>query len=339
MKLRTVFSILVLLVLFPFSAFAAEYDNGAIRLVIDEQTGRFSLYALNYKNNRHEPMALFVDQDPRTSFLQLIVNERSYKLGDTSVFRVRLSGTEHNPSLVFESTFMLVNQQFSFMKSDDSSETNGIKISFTLENRGDRQIMAGARFLLDTNLGESGFHLTTDKRTISSETLLTSIDGDSFWKDKNNTISVTGNLFTGSPQDPDSIHFANWKKLNDIPWKADYNPGKNFNLLPYSVGDSALCYYYEIRPLSRGEKRSFSQYIFLNSEKFINSIFKPAGESIQDIPSVTYPSFSGTIEQDMAAIKILINRINDLMASGASEEELAYMEIALNSLRSKYGSN
>ena len=337
MRFKTGFLILLLGLLVSFSAIAAEYNDGAIRLVLDEGTGRFSIYSLRHEGSRRRPLALFVDQDPRTSFLSVMINDRSYKMGDSSAFRVRLGGSERNPSLIFESSFMLVIQEFSFVRSPDSTETNGVSVKLTLENRGDRQVSAGARFLLDTNLGEGSFPFATNLRTISGEAVLTAAEGDNWWIDRNDKVSLTGSLFTGSPEDPDNVHFANWKKLSEVSWKAPYQPGRNFNFPPFSVGDAAVCYYYEPRPLSRGEKRSLGFTLLLNSEKGFGSaqVFS-AGEVIRNLTATDVDRL-GTREQDLAAIRELMMRIDSLIASGtATAEELAAIELALNSLRAKY---
>ena len=336
------FFLLIILLSLPIAA--AEYTDGAILLVLDQEAGRFSLYSFRHQNRQRKPLALFVDQDNRTSFLSLMVNDRIFKLGDSSTFRISLGGNERIPSLVFESSFMQVTQEFFFIRSPDSTETNGVFVRITMENRGDRQISTGARFLLDTNLGEglTGFSFATDKRSISSETLLTASDADNFWIDRNEIASLSGSLFIGSSEDPDSVHFANWKKLSDVSWKAPYQAGRNFNNPPYSVGDAAICYYFEPRPLNRGEKRIVGFRLLLNSEIG----FRPpqaassGAELVRNLPpqAATGTLNSGQREKDMIALRELMARIDTLIASGkATEEEMATLELALNSLRAKYG--
>jgi len=343
MRFKSIICIFIFLLLLPAIVLAAEYTEGSIKLVLHEENGRFTLYSMN---DQRRPAALFADQDPRTSFLSVIINDRSYKMGDTSAFRTRTGGDEQNPSLVFASSFMRVTEEFSFIKSANQAVPNGIRITITLENRGDRQISSGARFLLDTYLGEGSppIQFTTDRRTISSETLITGADRDRFWTDKNETVALTGSINTGTTEDPDSVHFANWKKLNDASWKAVYQEGRNFNFPPFSMGDTAICYYFEPRPLSRGEKRSFGFNLFLNDPAMGEDAFvsspkaSPAvvAELIKDLPD---PSATDSREQDLAAIRELISRIETSIASGtATEEELAAFELALNKFRAKYGS-
>jgi len=334
---------LFMLAFSTFLAGAAEFNDGAVRLVLHEETGRFSLYSLRHRDNRRGHLALFFGQDPRTSSLLVMVNDRAFRMGDSPAFRTRIGGTARNPSLIFESYFMLVAKEFSFVSSADSEEVNGVSVRITLENRCNRQVMAGARFLLDTNLGsrQPDVFFATNRRTISSETLLTRADRDSFWIDRNDTASLTGSLFTGSGEDPDSVLFANWKRLNEASLNIPHQPGRNFNMLPYSVRDPAVSYYFEARPLSRGERRSFRIYLFLNSAAGLGPA-APAGvagrEAILDMASRAGLPAADAEGQDIAELRELMARIDALAASGlAAEEEAAAIESAINAIRARTG--
>ena len=327
---------------FPFPAAAAEFNDGAIRLVLHGDTGRFSLYSLRHRNRRR-PIPLFFSQDPRTTSLSVMINDRVFRMGDSQIFRTRIGGTERSPALIFESYFMEVTKQFFFVASVGSTETNGVAVRITLENRGDRQVQAGARFLLDTNLSDRqpDVTFTTNRRTITTETVLTRSDRDNFWIDRADRISLTGSLFTGSDEDPDRVHFANWKRLNDASLRLPYQPGRNFNMLPYSVRDSAVSYYFEPRPLSRGERRTFGFYLFLNSEGALTPppVVSPA-ETILDMPAGALLNGAPLpVRYDLAEIRSLMARIDTLIASGiATPEELAAIELAMNTLRARYAS-
>jgi len=345
MKTRAGF--LLLLSVFVLSLSAAEFSEGDLRLVLHENTGRFSLYSLDEAvPGMGRP--LFVDEDPRTSFLSVMVDDRSHKMGDTSTFRIRLNSDSRNPSFIFESAFMIVTEEFSFIRINNSPAVNGIRISITLENKGERQVSASARFLLDTNLGDrtTGFSFSTDRRTIASETILSGMDEDRFWTDSNGRLSLTGSIFTGSSSDPDSVHFANWKKMNDVTWKAAYQPGRNFNFPPYSIGDSAVCYYFEPRLLGRGDRCSFGFTLSLTESYPVNiagsSYLPDAAGNAGSASSITILDMQKSEEtdsgaEDMAALRRLIARIEAHMATGtASEEEIIEIEFALNKLRAKY---
>ncbi|MDR2181337.1 MAG: hypothetical protein LBN92_01505, partial [Treponema sp.] len=243
--------------LFALSGFlaAAEYVDGRIRLVINEQTGRFSLYFMtDIAREQYEPF--FSSEDPRTSFLALMADDRVYRMGESSAFRTRLAGDPSGPALIFESPFLTVTETFTFIRTASSSLTNGVRITVSIANRGERQLRAGIRFVLDTSLGEaSANHFSTEQRQIASETRLDSHAADTYWISKNDRLALMGGIQGDDITRPDEIIFGNWKRLNDTPWKYGYAAGRNFNLLPYSIGDSAVCYYFEPAAIQPGETR------------------------------------------------------------------------------------
>ena len=331
------FLFFIFMAFLPLPAAAAEFNSGSIRLVLHGETGRFSLYSIQQRDSRQRPVALFFAHDPRTSFLSVKVNDRVFRMGDSPEFRTLVGEINGNPALIFESYFMQVTQEFSFVRSADSTEKNGIAVRITLENRANRQVAAGARFLLDTSLDDNSF--TTNRRTINYETFLTRNDRDNFWTDRSGNISLTGSIFTGSDGDPDSVHFANWKRLSDASLRIPHQPGRNFNMLPYSVRDSAVSYYFESRPLGRGGRRSFGFYLFLNSEGGIpvNDHTVPGTEIILDMPLERLLAGDARGEQHGAEIMALMAQIDTLITSGtASEEELAAIELAMDTLRARY---
>lgn len=352
------FIVLSFIVIVTYSLGAAEFNDGQLRLTINEATGRFSLYSLN----SGRPAALFSDKDPRTSFLSVIVNDRLYKMGDSVTFRTRLD--ESGPALIFESSFMTVKQEFSFVKGPGAA--NSVKITITLENSSDREYSTGARFLLDTALGEAygGEPIFTNRRTLNTETLINRYDGDTYWTDREDMLSLSGSINTGSPEDPDSVHIANWKKLSDVTWKAPYQSGRNFNSPPYSLRDTAVCYYFEPRALGRGEKMKAAFFLGMNLDVGFEGIIAASRTSIAPVipvisafdvdepldeplvevrvpvsaPEETNSPLQNSREEDLEMLRILIARIETHIAEGTGTDgELNELEVAVDMLRAKYG--
>lgn len=231
---------------------AAEYREGRVRLVIHEDSGRFALYYLaDVSEMRYEP--LFTASDPRTSFLELNVNDRIFRLGEAVSFRV--TSAEQSPAVVFESPFLAMREEFRFVKTNGAAEANGVEITFRIENRDSRRVSAGLRFLLDTSLGEGQGKtpFVIGGENTGAETLITGDSGKRWWFSGNGRYSLAGSISfnTGAPS-PSFLHFANWKLLNDVSWKAPYSRGRSFNYPPQSIGDSAVCYYYEPASLESG---------------------------------------------------------------------------------------
>ena len=306
------------------SVSAAEYIEGRIRLVINEGTGRFSLFYMA-DMGREEYLPLFLDQDPRTSFLSLMANNRSYRLGETSAFKTSLGGTPSNPALIFESPSLTVTEEFSFIKTSASSQANGVQITITISNSGERSVEAGIRLLIDTTLGEKNpSHFSTDLRQINNETVIDSSSADNYWVSKSSRVSLIGSVEGLNPQD--YLHFANWKRLNDASWKIPPVPGRNFNFLPYSIDDSAVCYYYEPAVIPRGGSRTITLVLSSGDEPGFTQTSSVSEDS------------TASIRADLKTLRELAVRLDEYSISGtATDEELAAIGLLISRIRSKYG--
>jgi hypothetical protein len=336
------FALGVLLLMLGAPAFALDLSNGRLKLTIHENTGRFSLYYLSdITQDRYTP--LFVDQDPRTSFLAVIVNDRVYRMGEASAFRTRLGGTAASPAIIFESSFLSVTQEFAFIRTAGSSLSNGVRMNIRVVNRGEQQARVGLRFLLDTSLGEGGSPapFATDLRSLNSETLVEKNAPDRYWVSRNDRVSLMGSISAGVAEAPDLVHFGNWKRFNDTPWKVPYSAGRNFNYLPYSVGDSAVCYYFDPLPLTRGESRSVSIMLASEDERGFAAADTTGENELSRIlaDSDELLSREDNRQTDAAALRDIISRIDGYLSSGlpVSDEELAAIELVITRLKARYG--
>jgi hypothetical protein len=319
------------------SVSAAEFLNGRIKLVIHEDTGRFSLYYLidmpqqrDIHFWRYEPF--FVDSDPRTSFLAVMVNERIYRLGESPSFRMRIRQSAVNPAIIFESSFLLVTQEFTFIKTAGSTMSNGVRMNVSLENRETGESFAGLRFLLDTNLGE-GNGMTPyiiGRQSVSTEFVIDSQGGDPYWVSRNNRFGLMGSVSAGEGPRPDMIHFANWKRLNEVPWKLAFTLGRNFNYLPYSINDSAVSYTFDPQPLARSASRN---YVILLAMVDEDGFFH-----VEDAPPSDPPA-GNSREEDLITLRDLITRLDHHLAGrqSLSDEELEEIETAIAGLKARYG--
>jgi len=344
--------------LFIHFAAAAEYIDGRIRLVINEKIGRFSLhFMVDMASEEYQP--LFMSGDPRTSFLSIMINNRNYKMGESPAFKTTLGGTPSNPALIFESSFLKVTEDFSFVRAGSSSLSNGVQITITLFNKGEKPVDAGIRFLIDTTLGEKNPpHFVTNARELNSETLITGTSSDRYWISRNSQLVLMGSI--DGRNRPDSVHFANWKRLNDAPWKVSYMQGRNFNMPPHSIDDSAVAYYYEPALIPRGGSRTVA--IILSGDvagSFVQNV--PAysagprnvaanegsrGSPSADISGIIREStstarnegVSNSIRSDLITLRELAARLNDYISSGTaiSDEDLDAIGLLLSRIRSKY---
>ncbi|MDR0474195.1 MAG: hypothetical protein LBH43_11055 [Treponema sp.] len=273
---------------------AASFQNGMIRLDLSESSGRFLLYCkTGSSNTRYAPF--FNDTDPRANFLQVSFNDRLYKLGDTSAFRSQTKKDADNPGFVFTSSFLSVVQDFTFIKTAGSSENNGVAVRITMLNLGRSSANVGFRLLLDTYLGERGsVHFVTDSQSVTAETLLERRISEKRWVSRGETsrgekLSLMGSISVPGLPVPDAIHFANWQRLNDASWKLPYVQGRSFNSPPYSVRDSAVCYYFDPVSMNPGDSCSFVILLALEDEKGFLPFASPV-QKASSTPQVPSPS-------------------------------------------------
>ena len=238
----------------PLSIFSLEVSDGNIKLILHEDLGRFSLYYMsNEENNKYT--SLFTDQDPRTTTFSLVINNKVYRLGDSFSFKETTEKTNNGAQFIWKSNQVEIIQEFTFIKSVTSIVSDGVKISTIITNISDNEIDVGARFVIDTYLGENNaFHFKTNSGyKINKETKFEAADMIDYWvsgRDDNSGLMV---LTKGAGvTSPDVLIFANWKRLNDTSWSYSASSSRNFSLPPYSINDSAVCQYYFPQKITSG---------------------------------------------------------------------------------------
>ena len=316
---------------------AIQFDEGNIRLVIHERTGRFSLFYLA-DPSKHQYEPFFVNKDPLTSYISVNVNNRTYRPDKSLSFRTRVENNQGTPSIVYESRFLMVTQVFSFIKTANSPATNGVKIAINLQNKSGRKVTAGLRVLFDTYLGEGRGKIPfiVNSQNITAETIIQGDSGELFWVSRGLNHSIMGSI-TNPPGEtghiPDYLHFVNWKKIDDVIWKAPFHDGRSFTNTPYSIDDSAVCYYYEGIPLE--PEQSFTSVIFLATEDHDGFIREPV---VRIRPPVEIIQTTEN-ENDLQALHNLMQRL-DRFISGEiflSDRELAEIDLAISRLKARHG--
>ncbi len=343
------FTILLIIIFLNFpSLWSLETVNGRVKLILHEGIGRFSLYyQTGLSGSKYLP--LFVDQDPRTSTIKLVIDNKIIKLGESSEFKESAELTASGARFIWKSSRIRVIMDFAFIASKTATLSDGVKITISLENTSDQSLEAGVSFLLDTYLGEAKSpHFTTDsERQINREKTISLKESVDYWlspsaQDPEN-IGLQCPINQEGITRPDKIVFANWKRLNDVSWLYETSDSRNFNLLPYSINDSAVCHYYEPARLRPGTSReivivlgnySASGYsIFSDRDKKLDKLLK---EAVAPASGYTVDPLIA-IQEDLSTVNNLISEINRMLAdvSEVTDEEIRVMEEILNSLRSK----
>jgi len=258
---------LVFLILFTVSVLnisANETKDSYIQMLINERTGRYSLSFLVDSVKKKYRQLIY--RNSNTSFLDVRVNDITYRLGSSRVFKTRVDRENKEPVVIYESSFLTVKVSFTPVKTISSPTANGVRITIQIINRSEDEASVGLRLLVDTYLGEGSNNIPfiTENNNIVREKIIESSSDEKYWISRGKDVSLMGSI--ADPLDetairPDYLHFANWKKLSDVPWKAPYHEGRSFNNLPYSIGDSAVAYYWEPRSLIKGGTITYTVYL------------------------------------------------------------------------------
>ena len=293
MILRKRHVFLIIFIILVLNIGANETKDNYIQMLINEKTGRYSLSFLNDTKKKKYKQLIY--RNSNTSFLDVRVDDVTYRLGSSRAFKTRVDRENKEPVVFYESSFLTVKTSFTPVKTISSPTANGIRITIQLINKNEEVSSVGLRFLVDTYLGEGSKYIPfiTENNNITREKIIEGSSNQKYWISRGKDISLMGSI--ADPLDdtavrPDYLHFANWKKLSDVPWKAPYHEGRSFNNLPYSIGDSAVSYYWEPVFLNKGGTVTYTVYLTTEDiawyypELYVEPVRIAAKEIVSEIP-------------------------------------------------------
>lgn len=311
---------------------ALDIKDGRIKISVDERNGRFTLFYLNdVTKNTYIP--LLYDQESRTTYPTLFLDQKTYKLGESNEFRTSVSNMGNVAIIEYRSSFCIVRQQISFIKSKSAALSDGIAIDFSIENIAEKDISAGVRFLFDTWMGERlNKHFETKTGVpVLGETEYSSLSTPGWLitpGEKGANLMIDLNTASTTP---DKAVCANWKRINDAPWAFDVVSTRNFTLLPYSINDSAVALYYEPKSIRRGASLALRIVMGESSGGGFPAIVGNEAVSGTESSTTTESAFNSIINSsenakvdlmtDLIAARDLIASINSLIASGKTPTE------------------
>ena len=113
---------------------------------------------------------------------------------------------------------------------------------------------------------------------------------------------------------PDKVIFANWKRLDESGWTLNIKEDRNFNLLPYSINDSAVCHYYEPIRVPSGGKRVITLVMGNVSDKgFSNTVRKDDQSTLDDLYNRVTSDTSGSVISEENTIRNELTLTEDLI--------------------------
>jgi hypothetical protein len=359
---KTTAAAILLLAAALSSLSALQIDRGRVRLVLHEGLGRFSLYTRPTAAPA-DFVPLFVDQDPRTSGISLVVNDRIYKLGESSEFSEKVTPSTDAAMARFEwsSRTLEVVQEFVPVSTSPSGDAEGVRMSIRIENRARNRLSVGLRLCLDTYLGEDNLsHFTSDRhQEIRSELTVPETEMVRYWLSPSASAPQRIGLLCITAGEevtsPDKIVFANWKRLSEASWNYETSSQRNFNLMPYSINDSAVCMYYEPVELPAQGSR---EIVLILGNVTLSDYEQGVKVARAETPAAAAPaapkpgeppidslqmlldrlsSEPGSTDQNLNDLNRLIEQIDRLLASGEpiSDDEVRLMEEILSAIKDR----
>ena len=277
-------------------------------------------------------------------------------MGESSEFKEKSESVPGGARFIWKSNFLQVTETFTFIPSLDSTVSTGVRIDLSMKNLSEQDISAGARFLFDTYLGEPGnVHFrASDGTQIVKERTISAADKIQWW-----LSPIAGDpdgfglqVMTGGDgiTVPDRVVFANWKRLSDASWAYETSAARDFNLLPYSMNDSAAAQYYEPRRIPRSGEATITLLLGLYSKAgySANAVVPASAPAAAptDFGTVVQQSLQGgqnavdpgqAARADLSALNAILNEINAKIGSpgSVSDDELSLIKSALKDLDSR----
>ncbi len=353
--MRRTLVLIGLLVLVSGFLCALEVQKGRMRLVLHEETGRFSLYYLQNINEKAF-LPLFWDEDPRTSVMSIVVGNKIHRIGESYEFKGTSEATLNGARFVWTSNELEIIEQFTPIASRGAPLEDGVTLNITIENISERDLNVGLRYLFDTYLGEDEYvHFQTDEaEQLARETTVAKEEMIAYWLSPLPTseeqVGLQCVIAERGITVPDRIVFANWKRLNDTTWTYEASSARNFNNPPYSWNDSAVVHYYDPKTLPKGAKREIvvvlgnyraeGYSLFKEEEQQQESItvlLEQAATAAKEISDQETSDLYFSVLADLATVNRLLETIESalVVTEEISEDDLAIIDKVLAALKER----
>jgi hypothetical protein len=315
-----------------------ELQRGKLKVVINEKSGRYSVFGAE---DQTKPVwtSLYSSEDPTTTKWKVQIGDRQAVLGDDSGFTTAVDTTVTGAKVVWTSKTLVATLTLDFLISAASTVADGLRLGLVLVNVSEASAKVGARWVLDTNLGEKKDHF----RLASGEVLNTESKAEGTLPDwwlstpaADDPLGLVVMLGKGATT-PSRVVFANWNRLDDSPWDLVFKQGRDFNMLPYSFNDSAVAQYYDPQELASGASREIMVLLGLKSAQTFEGSRVGSANPIDDLLKKSQNPALGAMDQDMASLQTLLAQIDAKIAdpSRVTSEDLKLLKAVLDQIEVK----
>ncbi|WGK68555.1 hypothetical protein P0082_08695 [Candidatus Haliotispira prima] len=225
------------------------------------RTGSYSLYKREVGKNRL--VRLINDREPRSTYIAVALNGRVHTLGRSTRY---LAGKSERMILLSDGGAMSwklpkrINVKYYVRVLSESSLTSYLRLNIIVENASSVTQSVGLFHMFDVannNLGLPAFSLPDGD--VFRETILEARQVPYFVQTSYNAYFYLD--VRGSTR-PDRVILANWTKLHEAGWNYGFqlnSQGFGYNL--YDSNNPAMGVYYDARPLSARQSRSYVLYL------------------------------------------------------------------------------
>jgi len=315
-----------------------ELQRGKLKLVIQEKTGRLSLYGAE---DQAKPVwtPLFSAEDPTTSKWKLQVGDKTSVLGDDVSYTTAVEPTATGAKVTWTSKTVVATLSYDFLISNLSSVADGLRLVLNIVNVSDAATKLGVRWVLDTNLGEKKEHFrVATGDTINGESKFEGSFPD-WWLSPSTADDQFGLIvmLAKGATPPSRVYFANWKRLDDANWDFSYKQGRDFNQLPYSFNDSAVAQLYEAQELPSGGTREITVLMGLKSARTLEGARVGSANPLDDLLKKNQNPALGALDQDLASLQTLLAQIDAKLSdpTRVTSEDLKLLQAVLDQMEVK----
>lgn len=336
--MRSKFLFFFVLLSLSVSLSGLELQRGKIKLVLNDKSGRLSLYGTE---DPAKPVwtPLFLADDPTTTKWKLQLGEKHHVLGDDSAFSTSVESTAAGAKVVWTSKTLVATLTYDFLISAAGTQADGLRLGLSVVNVSEASARVGVRFVLDTNLGEKKDHFRTSAGDVHNAEYRIEGNLPDWWLSTASADDPLGLVvMTGKGATPPArLYFANWRRLDDTLWEPAYKAGRDFNLLPYSFNDSAAAQIYEAQELPSGSTREIVVLMGLKSARTFEGARIGSANPLDDLLKKNQNPALSAIDQDLASLQTLLAQIDAKIADPArvTAEDLKLLRAVLDQIEAK----
>lgn len=323
---------MLLAVIFSLSSInALELKDNSSKILFDEKDAVWSLY-YNYDGKM---LPMFEDRDSRTSYMNIVIDNRTYRLQKNSFFNQHTETNRGYAVVHWSNNILHVTQT---IQADHTIK--GFRVTVTVRNLSKNYLSIGLKNLIDTyNNPDGPDFIVNSNLPVNSERAWSASEVPDHWGTFPNNETGSQLTYTNlGDRKPDKIIFANWKRLNDSDWDFNLREGRDFSLLPYSINDSAAGIFFNPVSIPPGTEISVQYALTAGGPVSSNKSAAPAAVSVDtETPESKQLILGYALGYDLDLIDKLIDEINSLLKTDdpVYNSQIEYYETELGKLKQK----